>query len=126
MPIRGPSTSIASELLGETVRKSAFRNPPACEPLVLQVTKEAHTAYAEPNTGITRDKYGNALRDSTGTNPASHSNYWTWAIGLGVAAAAAFALITAMGDSTSVTERQADQPSATQPLTPKNAPMPQP
>ena len=76
-------------------------------------------AYTDPNIGITRDKFGNEVRNPTGTDPHSHTNYWSWVIGLAIAAVAGFALISAMNtpDDT-LSNRTAPESSTAQPAPP--------
>jgi hypothetical protein len=79
-------------------------------------------AYTDPNTGTTRDKYGNEVaRDPAGTaRPAT--NYMAWAIGVAIAAALAFALINMnSADQSSVRTSSPDSP-VTQPVAPKTTP----
>ncbi len=78
-------------------------------------------AYTDPNTDITRDKYGNeVVRDPAGTDPRSHTSYWAWAVGAVLAAVLAFALFA--GDNTANAPTSSDT-TVTQPATP-NVPTP--
>jgi hypothetical protein len=78
-------------------------------------------AYTDPNTGTTRDKYGNEVaRDPTGTaRPAT--NYMAWAIAIAIAAAVAFAVMMNSTDQSSVRTSSPDSP-VTQPVAPKTTP----
>lgn len=78
-------------------------------------------AYTDPNTGITRDKYGNEVRDASGTGQRS-TNYVTWIIGLILAAVVAAFAFNASNMLNSTTERLAPATSTTQPATPKVTP----
>jgi predicted outer membrane lipoprotein len=81
-------------------------------------------AYTDPNTGITRDKYGNEVRDATGTGRSS-TNYVPWIIGLVLAAAvAAFTFNASNMSNTSTIDRSAPETTTTQPATPPNTPAP--
>lgn len=79
-------------------------------------------AYTDPNTGNTRDKYGNEVRDASGTGQRS-TNYVPWIIGLILAAVvAAFAFNASNMSNNSTTDRSAPETSTTQPATPKVTP----
>ncbi|MDQ8698152.1 hypothetical protein [Hyphomicrobium sp. LHD-15] len=79
-------------------------------------------AYTDPNTGATRDKYGNEVaRDPTGTARPG-TNYMAWAIGVAVAAAIVFAVMINSTDQSSVRTNSPDGPIVTQPVAPKTTP----
>jgi hypothetical protein len=79
-------------------------------------------AYTDPNTGITRDKYGNEIRDARSTDPRS-TNYAPWIVGLIIAAVvAAFAFNISNMSSNTTADRSAPDTSTTQPVTPKMTP----
>ena len=81
-------------------------------------------AYTDPNTGITRDKYGNEVaRDPTGTDPHSHNHYWMWGLGALFAAAFLFAVFSTNDTANAPTPSDT---SVTQPVTPKAPPPPTP
>ncbi len=43
--------------------------------------------YTDPKTGITRDQYGNeVVHNPTATTRHSSSSYWTWIVGIALAA----------------------------------------
>ncbi len=76
--------------------------------------------YTDPKTGITRDAYGKEVeRDPTGTDPHSHSSYWTWGLGAVVAAAVLFAIFgfdrSANAPSTNTSVSQTEAPKSPPP-----------
>ena len=95
--------------------------------VLLPTMKEEIMAYTDPNTGITRDKYGNEVRDASGTGRPS-TNYVPWIIGLAFAAVVAvFAFNGSNMSNNSTADRSVPETSTTQPATPKvttNTPAP--
>jgi hypothetical protein len=82
-------------------------------------------AYTDPDTGITRDKYGNeVVRDPSGTDPHAATSYWTWAVGIAVAAVLALMLFN-MNTNDNPTVTAPNERPITEPVTPK-APPPTP
>lgn len=77
-------------------------------------------AYTDPTTGVTRDRYGNEVRDPTGTGKPA-TNYMAWAIGAAIAVALAFAFMN-MESANQSTPIAGPDSSATQPVAPKTAP----
>jgi hypothetical protein len=73
-------------------------------------------AYTNPNTGVTRDKYGKEVRDPTGTDPHSHNNYMWWGVGALFAVALLFAVFGATNEANAPI---AHGTSMEQPVTPK-------
>jgi hypothetical protein len=77
-------------------------------------------AYVDPNTGISRDKYGNELpRDASGTDPHSHASYWTWILGAMFVVALLFAVFGMNNDASAPSTSNS---TVTEPATPKSPP----
>lgn len=78
-------------------------------------------AYTDPNTGITRDKYGNEVRDPTGTAVSTQTNWTAWVL---AALFVAALLIAVFGMGTSSTAPTTSDTTVTEPLTPNSPPPP--
>jgi hypothetical protein len=78
-------------------------------------------AYTDPNTGITRDKYGNEVRDPTGTASSTQTSWAAWVI---AALFVAALLIAIFGMGNSSTTTTTSDTTVTEPLTPKAPPPP--
>jgi hypothetical protein len=77
-------------------------------------------AYVDPNTGISRDKSGNELpRDAAGTDPHSHTSYWTWILGALFVVALLFAVFGMNNDASAPSTSNS---TVTEPATPKSPP----
>jgi hypothetical protein len=79
-------------------------------------------AYPD-NNDLSRDKYGNVVRDPAGTGQSSFADYWQWILAAIVALIVLWALFGST--TTPVNDRTASPDSSTsQPLTPKEPPAP--
>lgn len=79
-------------------------------------------AYTDPNTGIARDKYGNEVRDPTGTASSTHTSWTAWVLAAVFVAALLIAVFGTGNNSTAPTTTS--DSTVTEPLAPKAPPPP--
>jgi hypothetical protein len=75
----------------------------------------AHS-YTDPKTGITRDQYGNEVaRNETASTRHSSGSYWTWIVGIALAAILA-AMLYNMAEPNNPVVTSPNDRSTTEPL----------
>jgi hypothetical protein len=78
-------------------------------------------AYTDPNTGVTRDRYGNPLRD-TPKSPNAAVGIATWIFAALIVAGLMFAMFGGTTSNDTVTSSPTNTQSSKQPATPSPAP----